>query len=88
MERESSFKPGIDQDGLLGTPADVQDRNAARVVFTRLHAERPENVLVWADNGYGGEEFAAWAQDTLTADIASLKKADRTLRSQHAAEQR
>ncbi|MFC9916503.1 hypothetical protein [Streptomyces sp. NPDC127197] len=26
--------------------------------------------------------------DTLTADIARLKKADRTLRSQHAAEQR
>ncbi|MGC4987046.1 transposase [Streptomyces sp. DT193] len=59
----------VDQDGLLVgllvTPADVQDRYAARVLLARLHAERLEIVLVWADNGYGGEEFAAWAQDTL-----------------------
>ncbi|WP_326790383.1 transposase [Streptomyces sp. NBC_00151] len=55
----------VDQDGLLVTPADVQDRYAARVLLARLHAEHPEIVLVWADNGYGGEEFAAWAQDTL-----------------------
>jgi transposase len=59
----------VDQDGLLVdllvTPADVQDRDAARVLLTRLHAEHPEIVLVWADNGYGGEEFATWAQTTL-----------------------
>lgn len=53
----------VDQDGLLVdllvTPADVQYREAARVLLTRLHAEHPEIVLVWADNGYGGEEFSA-----------------------------
>ncbi|MFJ7209647.1 IS5 family transposase [Streptomyces sp. NPDC098789] len=58
----------VDQDGLLVdllvTPADVQDRDAARILLARLHAEHPEIVLVWADNGYGGEEFHAWAQDT------------------------
>ncbi|MFC7263319.1 transposase [Streptomyces lutosisoli] len=36
----------VDQDGLLVdllvTPADVQDRDAARVLLTRLHAEHPE----------------------------------------------
>jgi transposase len=55
----------VDQDGLLVdllvTPADVQERAAARVLLTRLHAEHPEIVLVWADNAYGGEEFTAWA---------------------------
>lgn len=63
----------VDQDGLLVdllvTPADVQDRDAARILLTRLHAEHPEIVLVWADNGYGGEEFSTWAQDTLGITI-------------------
>ncbi|MGP4009883.1 IS5 family transposase [Streptomyces sp. 4N124] len=63
----------VDQDGLLVdllvTPADVQDRDAARILLTRLHAEHPEIVLVWADNGYGGEEFSAWAQDALGITI-------------------
>ncbi|GHG72525.1 hypothetical protein GCM10018980_68380 [Streptomyces capoamus] len=61
---------------LLVTPADVQDRDAARVLLTRLHAEHPEIVLVWADNGYGGEEFATWAQHTLgiTVKVVSRPK--------------
>jgi transposase len=63
----------VDQDGLLVdllvTPADVQDRDAARILLTRLHAEHSEIVLVWADNGYGGEEFSTWAQDTLGITI-------------------
>lgn len=54
---------------LLVTPADVQDRDAARILLTRLHAEHPEIVLVWADNGYGGEEFSSWAQETLGITI-------------------
>ncbi|MGW7824694.1 transposase [Streptomyces puniciscabiei] len=54
---------------LLVTPADVQDRDAARVLLTRLHAEHPEIVLAWVDNGYGGEEFSTWAQDTLGITI-------------------
>ena len=63
----------VDQNGLLVdllvTPADVQDRDAARILRTRLHAEHPEIVLVWADNGYGGEEFSTWAQHTLGSTI-------------------
>ncbi|MFD0501752.1 IS5 family transposase [Streptomyces chiangmaiensis] len=63
----------VDQDGLLVdllvTPADVQECAAARILLTRLHAEHPEIVLVWADNGYGGEEFTTWAQDTLGITI-------------------
>jgi transposase len=37
----------VDQDGLLVdllvTPADVQDRDAARILLTRLHAEHPKS---------------------------------------------
>lgn len=54
---------------LLVAPADVQERAAARILLTRLHAEHPEIVVVWADNAYGGEEFTAWAQDTLGITI-------------------
>ncbi|MFD1276134.1 transposase [Streptomyces kaempferi] len=70
----------VDQDGLLVdllvTPTDVQDQGAARVLLTRLHAEHPEIVLVWADNGYGGEEFSTWAQTTLgiTVKVVSRPK--------------
>jgi transposase len=70
----------VDQDGLLVdllvTPADVQDRDAARVLLTRLHAEHPEIVLVWADNGYAGDEFSTWAQTTLgiTVKVVSRPK--------------
>ncbi|WP_443066185.1 hypothetical protein [Streptomyces sp. NBC_01262] len=46
-------------------PADVRDRDAARVLLTRLHAGHPEIVLVWADNGHGGEELGTWAQDAV-----------------------
>ncbi|MFF2126566.1 transposase [Streptomyces olivochromogenes] len=63
----------VDQDGLLVdllvTPADIQDRDAARVLLPRLHAEHPEIVLVWADNGYAGDEFSTWAQTTLGITI-------------------
>lgn len=59
----------VAQDGLLVTPADVPDRDAARILLTRLHAEHPEIVLVWSDNGYGGEEFSTWARDTLGITI-------------------
>ncbi|WP_373687025.1 transposase [Streptomyces lunaelactis] len=51
------------------TPADVQHRDAARIRLTRLHTEHPEIVLVFADNGHGGEEFSTWAQDTLGITI-------------------
>ncbi|MFD8376397.1 IS5 family transposase [Streptomyces sp. NPDC059688] len=63
----------VDQDGLLVdllvTPADVQERAAARTLLTRLNAEHAEIVLVWADNAYGGDEFITWAQDTLGITI-------------------
>jgi transposase len=70
----------VDQDGLfvdlLVTPADVQERAAARILLTRLHAAHPEIVLVWADNAYGGAEFTAWAQNTLGITIKVVPRPD------------
>ncbi|NUK11269.1 transposase [Streptomyces lunaelactis] len=63
----------VDQNGLLldllVSPADVQERAAARILLTRLQAEHPEIVLVWADNAYGGDEFITWAQNTFGITI-------------------
>ncbi|MFG2585091.1 transposase [Streptomyces malaysiensis] len=58
----------------LVTPSDVQDRDAARVLLTRLHAEHPEIVLVWAGNGYGGDEFRTWAQATLGITVKAVSR--------------
>jgi transposase len=45
-------------------------------VLTRRHAEHPEIVLAWADNGYGGDEFSTWAQSALgiTVKVVSRPK--------------
>lgn len=42
----------------------------------RLHAEHPEILPIWADNGYGGDEFSTWAQTALgtTVKVASRPK--------------
>ncbi|MDQ0945816.1 transposase [Streptomyces sp. V1I1] len=76
----------VDQDGLLVdllvTPADVQDRDAARILLTRLHAEHPEIVLVWADNGYGGEELGDFTGPSAhsTASVSSNSSSRRAVR--------
>ncbi|MDQ0913545.1 hypothetical protein QFZ22_009617 [Streptomyces canus] len=37
------------------TPADVQDRDAARDVFWRLRLIQPQITQVWEDRDYAGE---------------------------------
>ena len=49
----------VDTLGLLicvfAGPANVQDRDAARVLLGLLHALCPQVTLVWADGGYAGQ---------------------------------
>ncbi|MFD8263438.1 hypothetical protein ACFV19_32105 [Streptomyces griseoluteus] len=44
------------------TPADIQDRDAARDVFWRL--TQPQITQVWANRGYAGD-LVGWARDRL-----------------------
>ncbi|NUP21174.1 MAG: hypothetical protein HOZ81_34940 [Streptomyces sp.] len=44
------------------TPADIQDRDAARDVFWRLRLTQPQSTQVWADRGYAGE-LVDWARE-------------------------
>ncbi|WP_086750856.1 MULTISPECIES: IS3 family transposase [Streptomyces] len=46
------------------TPADIQDRDAARDVFWRLRLTQPQITQVWADRGYAGE-LVDWARERL-----------------------
>ncbi|MGY5014834.1 hypothetical protein ACWCY6_43445 [Streptomyces sp. 900105755] len=46
--------------------------DAARILLTRLHTQHPQIARVWADNGYGDEEFITWAQDTLGITIKAV----------------
>ena len=41
-------------------PADVQDRDGARLVLAGLEGRFPRLVLVWADGGYAGT-LLVWA---------------------------
>ena len=42
-------------------PADIQDRDGARLVLQRLVGRFPRLQLIWADGAYGGK-LVAWAQ--------------------------
>ena len=42
-------------------PADIQDRDGARLVLRRLMGRFPRLQLIWADGAYGGK-LVAWAQ--------------------------
>ncbi len=57
------------------TPADVQDRDAARDVFWRLRLTQPQITQVWADRGYAGD-LVDWARERLwlTLRIVSRPK--------------
>ncbi|MEZ7153986.1 IS5 family transposase [Streptomyces sp. MAD19A] len=57
------------------TPADIQDREAARDIFWRLRLTQPQITQVWADRGYAGD-LVNWARERLwlTLRIASRPK--------------
>ena len=46
------------------TPADIEDRDAARDVFWRLRLTQPQITRIWADRGYGGD-LVNWARELL-----------------------
>ena len=44
-------------------PADIQDRDGARLVLQRLVGRCPRLQVIWADGAYGGK-LVEWAQAT------------------------
>jgi transposase len=67
----------VDGGGLpiivMVTPADVFDRDAARVLLTRLHDQHPEVTRAWADGAYSGE-LIGWVRKTLGITLTVVKR--------------
>ena len=58
----------------MGVPAaDIQDRDGAKRVLTKLRGRHPRLALIWADGGYAGQ-WLAWALATGGWVIAIVKK--------------
>lgn len=58
---------------VLVTAANVQDRDGARPVLTRLRFTMPSVVCVWADGGYAGK-LVAYARQFLRIAVAIVRK--------------
>ena len=59
----------VDTAGLLLSvavhPADVQDRDGARLALKELAGRCPRLRLIWADGGYRGAALSEWVQEEL-----------------------
>lgn len=49
--------------GVLVHPADVQDRDGAKLLLAKLRGALPRLQVIWADGAYAGQ-LIAWVQQT------------------------
>ena len=56
-------------------PADVQDRDGAKLVFERAHSKYPDLQLIWADGGYRGK-LIEWTKDNCDWTLEIVKRND------------
>jgi hypothetical protein len=54
------------------TPADMQDRDAARELLWRLRLTHPQITQVWADSAYAGQ-LVTWAKDFLRITLMARR---------------
>lgn len=69
----------VDTLGLLLTvivhPADIQDRDGAKLVFKKMRQWLPRLKLIWADGGYAGK-LIAWTKRMCTWNLEIVKRSD------------
>ena len=67
----------VDTLGLLVAvvvhPADIQDREGAKLVLPKLRGRLPRLQLIWADAGYAGR-LVPWVQDQLGWGLAIVRR--------------
>ncbi|TCM44440.1 transposase [Kribbella sp. VKM Ac-2568] len=61
---------------VLVTAANIQDRDGARPLLTRLATVSHRIRLVWADSGYAGA-LSDWARDTVNVAVQIVKRTER-----------
>ena len=69
----------VDTQGLLLEvvvhPADVQDRDGAKLVLERAKDKYPDLKLIWADGGYRGK-LIEWTKDTCDWTLQIVQRND------------
>jgi transposase len=58
---------------IMVTPADMQDRDAARELLWRLRLMHPQITQVWADSAYAGQ-LVTWAEDFLHVTLKTVSR--------------
>jgi len=61
--------------GLLVHCADIQDRDGARLLLSRVKAAVPRLKLIWADGGYAGQ-LVHWVQTTCQWVLEIVRRSD------------
>lgn len=56
-------------------PADLQDRDGAKLVFEKLEDRFPRLQKIWADGAYAGK-FVEWAKDAGPWLVEIVKRSD------------
>jgi putative transposase len=56
-------------------PADVQDRDGAKLVLEKVKDKLPRLALIWADGGYA-EQLIAWVKTTCNWVLEIVKRSD------------
>jgi putative transposase len=70
----------VDTQGLLLAvavhPADLQDRDGARLVLARLRQRFPRLQHLWADAGYTGPKLETWIRETTDWTLEIVRRAE------------
>jgi putative transposase len=56
-------------------PADVQDRDGAKLVLAKVKDKLPRLALIWADGGYAGQ-LIDWVKTTCNWVLEIVKRSD------------
>jgi putative transposase len=56
-------------------PADVQDRDGAKLVLEKVKGKLPRLALIWADGGYAGQ-LIDWVKTTCNWVLEIVKRSD------------
>jgi putative transposase len=56
-------------------PADVQDRDGAKLVLEKVKDKLPRLALIWADGGYAGQ-LIDWVKTTCNWVLEIVKRSD------------
>ena len=61
--------------GLVVHPADLQDRDGAKLVFEAIEKKMPKLKLIWADGGYAGQ-LVDWVSKRTGWTLQIVKRPD------------